>query len=656
MDRRKTSRDGARVTVSASHPIFHRPPHSGRNPRRHVAFAAAFFLASLAGFAGETVQLDVYEVIEHPTGADERTAAVWVVTPEEGAPPPARISDFMTQVPGVHIDRAGGPGGRSTIYLRGTEENHTLVLLDGVPLNDLTDSRGGGVDFSAIDPSLVEKIAVVRGPASVRHGPEVLGGIAHIETTREGDGKSRVGAEIGTDHFRRGHADGRFTFGQDGSFNLGGAISNEGSIEDGGRTQLQFARASFAVKQPVEIRGALWHLRHRADAFPDDSGGERLAVLRELEHRDEQRTGLSFSARGLGLGGAWTASADAALFDVLIDNPGVAPGVRDPAGLPPIVSDTRLRRYRASFVHDRAGAGWSLAAGFDVQHESGRDDSEIDFGGFTIPAGFSLDRTRAGVFVEGTRNLTDNILAAAGGRFDRFDGEFSRGTARIGLLGSFNNDKTQWRFNAGTAFKPPSFYGLAHPLVGNPDLEPESVRTFEIGLRQPLGDGNGLIDFTLFTTRTRNAVDFEAGPPPRVVNIDGLRSQGAELACTTRLTTAWTVRGAVAYSDARSRPDDERMRSRPRWRGDVALTWSPMDALRITGRIVAVGSTPDSSIATGDVVLGSWARADLAASWAFAENTHAIVSIDNLLDREYEEVVGFPAQGRRLRAGVELRF
>ena len=585
------------------------PSKPARSTLNQVVLGAVTIIAAVVprlamAETAETVQLDPFEVIEHPTGADERTAAVWVVSRDEDAPTPPRLPDLLTTIPGVHIDRAGGPGGRSTIYLRGTEENHTLVLLDGVPINDITDSRGGGVDFSAVEPSLVQRIAVVRGPASVRHGPEVLGGIAHIETSSEGARAPSIGVEAGTDHFARAHADAGFSTSGPAILNLGGSLAREGSISDGGRTQLGFARAGVAIRGPVEFRASLWHLSHEADAFPDDSDGRRLAVIRTLEHRDESRTGLALRATGDGMGGKWTVTADAAQFDVTIDTPGVASGIRDPQGLPPIQSDTRLRRFRAALISDWSVTDGSIAAGIDAEQERGRDDSQIDFGGFAFPTDFQLTRTRGGLFVEGTRNLGKGVLFAAGGRVDRYDGEFTRGTGRAGLLGAIGDGAMQWRVNAGTAFKPPSFYGLAHPIVGNPDLAPERVTTAEIGLRRAIGDRRGLIDLTVFTTRTRDAVDFEAGPPPRVVNIDGLRSQGVELAVQTRLTTALTVSGALAYIEARSQPDERRMRSRPDWRGNLGIAWRPADSVVISGTLVTVGSIPDSSIPTGDLVLG----------------------------------------------------
>jgi outer membrane cobalamin receptor len=624
---------------------------------RSVAVAALATLAALArpAAASTTVQLDPFEIIAHPSGTDERTASVWIVRADDHAPPPARLADRVNLVPGVLVDRAGGPGGRSTIYTRGTEENHTLVLLDGVPINDPTDSRGGGVDLSSVEPALVDSVAVVRGPASVRHGPEALGGILHLDTRSPAASGLRGGIELGGD-FHRVVLEASHAFAERVHGALGASASSDGSVEEGGRTRLHLVRASFRRDGDVSWRGNVWTLRHRADVFPDDSGGYRLAILRETEARDETRTGIAVRAESESDWGRWSAAFDASHSDVETETPGVAPGLRDPAGLPPITSDTDLRRIRARFALDRAGDHGTFGFGLDAQHEKGRDESTIFFGPFAFPADFALERNRGGLFAEGTRRLGTGILLAAGIRHDLFDGEDDRTTARAGVLGTLPDGRTQWRVNAGTAYKPPSFYALAHPIVGNPDLAAESVRSAEVGLRRAFHDGRTLLDATVFVSRTRNAVDFDPGPPPRVANIDGLRSRGVEFALDTRISAGVRLRGALTHVDARAQPDGTRMRSRPRWFGSVSGAWRPLEGLELAATLTGASSTPASSIPTGDLVLGSWIRLDLAASQRLSERVSATASLDNALDREYEVVVGFPAQKRRLRVGLNMVF
>ena len=93
--------------------------------------------------------------------------------------------DLFRQVPGLQIDQLGGPGGLSSVYIRGSDPNHTLVLIDGVRVNDPTNARGGGYDLSNLDPSNIERVEVLRGAASSVYGADAMG-------VRLGTAKSQV--------------------------------------------------------------------------------------------------------------------------------------------------------------------------------------------------------------------------------------------------------------------------------------------------------------------------------------------------------------------------------------------------------------------------------------------------------------------------------
>jgi outer membrane receptor protein involved in Fe transport len=279
----------------------------------------------------------------------------------------------------------------------------------------------------------------------------------------------------------------------------------------------------------------------------------------------------------------------------------------------------------------------------------------LDFGGFALPTDFDFERTRVGGFTEIDGLIANDTTMTGGVRVDDYDDGFTRATARIGLLHTTAN-ALQWRVNAGTGFKPPSFYALAHPLVGNPDLRPERATSFDAGVRGGLANDRGMWDLTVFDARFRDGVDFDPGPPPQLVNRTEIRTRGVELGVRFRATEQWLVQAAVSNSTARTEPDGERLRLRPRWRGTVKVAWLPTDDLQITGAVEHVGSLPDTSIPTADVTLNAWTRVDLGASWQVRTSGEVFLSVDNVLDAEYEEAVGFPSPGRRFRLGLRTAF
>ena len=118
-----------------------------------------------------------------PARLREATESLTVITREQiDRLNAASGVDLFRQVPGLQIDQLGGPGGLSSVYIRGSDSNHVLVLIDGVRVNDPTNSRGGGFDLSILDPGLVERIEVLRGAASSVYGADAMGGVINIIT------------------------------------------------------------------------------------------------------------------------------------------------------------------------------------------------------------------------------------------------------------------------------------------------------------------------------------------------------------------------------------------------------------------------------------------------------------------------------------------
>jgi outer membrane cobalamin receptor len=116
-----------------------------------------------------------------PTPLGQTTAPVTIISREQIAVQQATgVTDLLRQVPGVHIDQAGARGGISSVYVRGSDPNFTVVLIDGVKVNDPTNSRGGSFDFSTLSTDNIERIEIVRSPLSAVYGSDALGGVINI--------------------------------------------------------------------------------------------------------------------------------------------------------------------------------------------------------------------------------------------------------------------------------------------------------------------------------------------------------------------------------------------------------------------------------------------------------------------------------------------
>jgi outer membrane cobalamin receptor len=567
---------------------------------------------------------------------------------------PASLADVLRRVAGLHVDTVGGRGGTGSIYLRGADPNYTLVLLNGVRINDPTNSRGGSFDLSALDITDVERIEIARGPYSAIYGGDALAGVINIIT--------RPGATMSKVHI--GAAAGAYDIGQ---LSLQATLPSEharwhfgvGEVEEGERVRgnkFQVQRIAGGVDASLgdatDLTLSARYSEAAREGFPDDSGGFEYATLRDVESRNSQEALL-----GAGLTHRLDDSSISLTLgyferDESIDSPGVAPGPRDPFGVPASLVDSDFTRYSATFSATQSlSNAVSVAYGVDWQREAGASDGQLDLGGFFAPTSFELTRSSWAPFAEVRVESATGLSAQAGARVDMPDGESSVTSPRMRVAYAMPQKLTiaaSW----GKAFKLPSLYALGHPLVGNPRLSPERSRSYELELSQELGVVRW--SATWFDSVFRNAIDFDAGPPPQLVNRNRVRSRGVELAGRVRAGTHWSFDANVTHARSRITATDSELRNRPDWSAAVAARWTPIGSLTLSTVATHVGSSFDSSIATGDVRLRGYHRVDVDAAWKFSPRFEFYVSIDNLTDERYEQFVGFEERGILPMAGVRL--
>src|SRR5687768_9960144 len=202
---------------------------------------------------------------------------------------PANLADLLRRVAGIHIDQVGGRGGTGSLYLRGADPNYTLVLVDGVRVNDPTNARGGSFDFSTFDVADVERVEIARGPYSAVYGGDALAGVVNIVTRRTPPEKTRASLDamggIYDVHEIALNAGGPVGT---GSWSLGGSDSHEGEVVRGNRFDGQRVSGSFDTE--LNASTSLFVTGRYSETsragFPDDSGGYEYADIRTTEARD----------------------------------------------------------------------------------------------------------------------------------------------------------------------------------------------------------------------------------------------------------------------------------------------------------------------------------------------------------------------------------
>jgi len=569
------------------------------------------------------------------------------------------VPDALRQLPGVHVVQPSGQGGVARIFIRGGDQNLTMILLDGVRVNDPLDTRGSAFDFSTININDIDRIEIVRGPQSAVYGSDALAGVINIISKNHADefGGS-VFAEAGGDGYHRGAVDVTGPIGVAGGFSLRVATKDDGEPVTGTTFESDSVsgRLSFGAKDGWDLRIFGSYSDSEGTSFPEDSGGSELAIFRTVDTRSARD--IRFGLNGIiPLATNWQLNYLATGYDhdSSYFSPGAAPGVRD--GVPPNGADSTLKRNDVA-VNAVVNVSDALTATFGVDYydEDGISDGFVEFfPGFVLPAGFEFDRSVTGVFGELHYASRPGPVLLASVRRDDSSNEPGETTSKLGILYDFNDSRTSVRANWGQGFSLPGFFALASPLVGNPELRPETSNSLDLGITHRFGDSGFQGTFTLFRNEFTDLIDFDSAVF-QMVNRDHVDVDGIEMQLDYTVSPTLSVHAHATYLDMNITNSDVPLRQRPDWRGGVSAHWLPSERWGIDASWLHTGETFDSSIPTGDMFLDSHNRVDVTATFRYASNLQAVISVNNLFDEDYYEAIGFPAAGMRARFGVRYQF
>lgn len=569
----------------------------------------------------------------------------------------AGVLDVLRAIPGIQVTQPGA-GGVPQLFMRGAEPNYTLFMLDGIKVNDPTNSRGGSFDLSSVNPADLERIEIVRGPQSSIYGSDSLAGVVNMISAAGGERLAvSLEGEGGGDEFARASVALSGPTGT-GGFSVRLTSRDDGEAVEGSTYEANTASARLRLAPSKRLAANLYarFADTEATSFPEQSGGPRLAVLRDLDQSSAHDVtgGADLDWR---LSQRFSVQALVSRYERRnhFDSPGIAPPPSSPdAGVPANGSNDTLERDNASLRVTAGGDGpWTATAGMDLQRESGEARGYVYFGPQPMAANFALERDTVGLFAEGRARPTDRLLLQASIRHDEPDEVSGETTGRIGAIWSMPGHGTRLRANWGTGFKLPSFFALGSPLIGNPELRPEKSRSVDVGIVQQLGE-EAQVSLTLFANAYEDFIDFDSEAFTSV-NRDEVTSRGVEAAGSWATRPGLELRAHATWMDVDVEGAGELLQ-RPDWRGGVGVRWSPASRWLLDADWLYVGEVLDHAIATGPQTLDDYHRVDVNLAWQATARLRVALAVDNLLDAGYEEAIGFPAAGLRARLSARYLF
>lgn len=592
-----------------------------------------------------------------PTGLAKLSSSVTLLTQEDIIRRnSASAVDLLRGIEGVQITQPGGRGGVASLYLRGGEANFTSVFIDGVKVNNPNNTRGGSFDFATLELANIERVEIIRGPQSALYGSDALSGVVNFISHRAVENEVNLKLEAGEQNFSRALIRGSKKISANHQFSLGAAKNEDGSSEASGDYELTSLWASLegeSVDQSTQYQLHARSADSEKSSFPEDSGGALLAQIQSLDQgtSDDFQTSLRIQKK-------WSAAWDSQLLlshykrDEFTDSPGVAPGVRDP--VPANSFDSELTRRYFQISNRYVKNNYSISFGADLQTEDASSAGELKIApGFSLPSHYAMKRDIAGAFVDGSITFSDNLDLLASLRYDSPDSADSRFSPSLGVINRLANGRTVIKANWSTGFKLPSFFALASPLVGNADLREEEVTSFDVELSHKFSP-KLLIRLSLFNADYKDLIDFDSEEFINV-NRSEVNIRGAESAIDLAISEQLSISAFITYNDIDVKPSGQ-LRQRPDWQGGLELRYQPSDLLQVYARATQLDDSFDSSIPTGDQYLDGYTRLDIAASWQISDQLRLDAAVDNLLDKQYFEAIGFPSTGRRARLAMDWRF
>jgi vitamin B12 transporter len=594
------------------------------------------------------------------------------------------VADALQDVASAYVAQAGSQGATTSLFLRGGESKYVKVLIDGVPAND----PGGSFDFASLTTDNIERIEVVRGPASVIHGADAVTGVVQI-ITRRGDGApvGEVSLRAGLAPRHRTLAGGSEPVAHDAMQAMDFSASLRGDAGAAMRYSLSLGRhqssgvyevnnayqnnvlsgrVEWSPVAATDVRVNLRYNDYRYN-YPTDGGG---TVSDGNAYRLEDRSLL-----GIELERRIRDGVRAVLSLTSSINEGGTDDAPDDATDASFVSQDKVRRRGAELrVHAVAHPAVLVSVGAQMEQQDQRSQlqSQSSFGLFA--AAFRAARRNIGAYTEAVITPHPVVALTVGARLDDNEafGQFLTGRAGVSLRPLA---ATRIRATVGNAFREPTFtenYSSGFP-VGNPDLEPERTTSWDVGIEQELLSDRIRVSVTGFAQRFVNMIDYEPSAAVcgfNYCNVAEAAADGIETEVQARLADPWWLGAAATLletevvtpgydntSGGLYRQGEQLIR-RPRRKATAQLSHRGA-VLDLFARLLMVGEREDRDFRTfpsTPVTLPAYERIDLGAEYRVRARQALTLRIENATNAYYENVFNFRTPRRTVWLGVRSTF
>jgi vitamin B12 transporter len=640
-------------------------PSSLSLSRRYLqTLMALVLLAGVCGLAratdGDEPEQVIVSATRTPTPALEVASSITVITAADLEERQLRtISDALKDVPGLNVVQTGGPGGVTSVFIRGTNSNHTKVLIDGIDVSDPSNSTGA-FDFGQLLTPDIERIEVLRGPQSGLYGSDAIGGVINI-ITRSGSGPMKLQAGLEGGNFETFNQAARLSGSQDAfhysvvaaHFHAGATPvtpldllpPGEARNDDYDDNLTLSTKLGYDISSTFDLglvaRYTDIHLHTTGEDFPPPNYTGVPAAEQTTAATDQYFTRLT---------------AHAVSFDGLLDQTlGLAYSHGRTSTVDPQIP-------AALNTGERRKADWqgnfrlAQSETFVVGAEYERDQIEQPISASVhIGSGYAELQSQVG----------SHWFSALNVRYDDNSRFGSKATWRFAPAWVIAQSDTKLKASVGSGFKAPTLSELyqsfpAFFFFANPDLKPETSTGWDAGFEQGLVHGVARFGVTYYYNRINNLI--AAVPDPSVPggttygNIGRATTDGIESFLAWQPGKELTLRLDYTYTEATDEVLHEELLRRPKHKGSLLAQWQATSAWQLSVDVLVVGSWVDGNrdFSIPRLDAPGYVTVNLATEYELNRHVALFGRINNLLDRQYQNPVGFQQPGLGAYAGIRV--
>jgi vitamin B12 transporter len=582
-----------------------------------------------------------------PTPENEVGSSVTVITEQEIQRKQERtLPDALKDVPGLNVVQTGGPGGTTSVFIRGANANQTKVFIDGI---DATDSATGTFNFEHILTWDIERVEVVRGPQSGLYGADAIGGVINI-ITKKGSGPGQFagsleGGSFGTfnQNARVSAAAERYNFYFDfAHFHTSDTPVTPSDLVPSGRSvqgdsydnKTFSGRFGANLTENFDIGVVTRYIDLRFTG--DDVLGPESVKSTE---KDEQ-----LFTRG---------TAHLVSFDGVLDQTVGFAYTKfnqrdfDPNPPAPVPSFFNGDRRKADWQADvKLMPGQILT--FRAEHQ--RDEITTPVAEITDNAGM----------VQLQSSIGERFFNAVSIRYDSYDTFGAQPTFRIAPTFLIPETGSRLKGSVGTGFKAPTLAELfqnfpSFNFLGNPNLKPETSIGYDLGFEQMFLEKRAQLGATYFHNDIDNLITIN-DTGTSFQNVGKATTYGIESFVTYAPWEPLTLRADYTFLIARNDITDQELLRRPKHKTSLDAAWHVTEAAVLSATLLYVGPWLDVNRAgtMSGVPANGYTLVNLAGSYDLGKGLTAYARIDNLLDRHYQDPIGFLRLGLGVYAGLRV--